>query len=123
MQRQDPNSHMSQGPVKPAEADRRNRPADLFQLTKPRITTMVLVSSAAGFVIASGGRPDLATLSVTLAGVGLVAGGTSALNQLIERNVDARMERTKGRPLPTGRVPPSSPRRFRSSESSCWRWP
>ncbi|MCL7958334.1 MAG: heme o synthase [marine benthic group bacterium] len=83
-----------------------NRPADLLQLTKPRITTMVLVSSAAGFVIASGGHPDPGLLLLTMVGIGLVAGGTSALNQLIERDVDARMERTRNRPLPTGRVTP-----------------
>lgn len=107
MQTQDPREQRSQDPVAAAApVDRRNRPADLFQLTKPRITTMVLVSSAAGFVIASGGRPALGQLATTLAGVGLVAGGTSALNQLIERDVDARMERTKGRPLPAGRVTP-----------------
>jgi protoheme IX farnesyltransferase len=67
---------------------------------------MVLVSSAAGFVIASGGRPDLIRLLLTLVGIGLVAGGTSALNQLLERDVDARMERTRNRPLPTSRVTP-----------------
>ena len=83
-----------------------NRPADLLQLTKPRITTMVLVSSAAGFVIASGGHPDPGLLLLTMVGIGLVAGGTSALNQLIERVVDARMERTRNPPLPTGRVTP-----------------
>lgn len=112
MQTQDPSEYRSQDPVNAAGTDRRNRPADLFQLTKPRITTMVLVSSAAGFVIASGGRPDVAALGVTLAGVGLVAGGSSALNQLIERDVDARMERTKGRPLPTGRVTPRAAAAF-----------
>ncbi|MCL7936538.1 MAG: heme o synthase [marine benthic group bacterium] len=85
-----------------------NRPADLIQLTKPRITTMVLVSSAAGFVIASGGHPDPRKLLVTMAGIGLVAGGTSALNQLLERDVDARMERTRDRPIPTGRVSPAA---------------
>ncbi len=67
---------------------------------------MVLVSSAAGFVIASGGRPDPGLLLLALGGIGLVAGGTSALNQLLERDVDALMERTRNRPLPTGRVTP-----------------
>lgn len=90
----------------------RNRPADLLQLTKPRITLMVLVSSAAGFVIGSSGRPDPLMLLATLLGIGLVAGGTSALNQLLERDVDALMERTKGRPLPTGRVTPGAAAAF-----------
>jgi protoheme IX farnesyltransferase len=95
----------------------RNRPADLFELTKPRITLMVLVSSAAGFVIASGGRPDAVRLLLTLVGIGLVAGGTSALNQLLERDVDARMERTRNRPLPTGRVTPPAAATFSASIS------
>jgi len=115
MQTQGTIEHGTHDPEEAAmRTDRRNRPADLFELTKPRITTMVLVSSAAGFVIASAGRPDLAQLCVTLAGVGLVAGGTSALNQLLERDVDARMERTKGRPLPTGRVTPRAAAAFSS---------
>jgi len=90
----------------------RNRPADLLQLTKPRITLMVLVSSAAGFVIGSSGRPDPLMLLATLLGIGLVAGGTSALNQLFERDVDALMERTKGRPLPAGRATPGAAAAF-----------
>lgn len=87
---------------------RRNRLPDLVQLTKPRITLMVLVSSAAGFVIGSSGRPDPLLLLATLLGIGLVAGGSSALNQLLERDIDSLMERTKGRPLPTGRVTPGA---------------
>lgn len=87
---------------------RRNRPADLLQLTKPRITTMVLVSSAAGFVIGSSGRPEPLVFLATLIGIGLVAGGSSVLNQLLERDIDALMERTRGRPLPTGRVTPGA---------------
>ena len=87
---------------------RRNRLPDLVQLTKPRITLMVLVSSAAGFVIGSSGRPDPLLLLATLLGIGLVAGGSSALNQLLERDIDALMERTKERPLPTGRVTPGA---------------
>ena len=69
---------------------------------------MVLVSSAAGFVIGSSGRPDPLLLLATLLGNGLVAGGSSALNQLLERDIDALMERTKERPLPTGRVTPGA---------------
>ena len=69
---------------------------------------MVLVSSAAGFVIGSSGRPDPLLLLATLLGIGLVAGGSSALNQLLERDIDALMERTKERPLPTGRVTPGA---------------
>ncbi len=92
--------------VRETPAPGRNRPADLLQLTKPRITFMVLVTSAAGFWVASGGVPDPGRLVLALVGIGLVAGGTSALNQVLERDIDARMERTRRRPLPTGRVTP-----------------
>jgi protoheme IX farnesyltransferase len=93
-------------------AGRRNRLGDLIRLTKPRITLMVLVSSAAAYYVASGGRPDPLAMLAALLGIGLVAGGTSALNQLIERDIDARMERTRGRPLPTGRVTPPAAAAF-----------
>ena len=85
---------------------RKNRPRDLFSLTKPRISLMVLVSAGAGFILGSGGDVDARGLVVASLGIGLVAGGTSALNQVLERDIDARMERTRGRPLPTGRVSP-----------------
>jgi len=98
-------------------SDRRNRPADLVQLTKPRITLMVLVSSAAGFMIGSSGRPDPRLLLATLIGIGLVAGGSSALNQLLERDIDSLMERTRGRPLPTGRVTPAAALAFAAAIS------
>ncbi len=79
-------------------------PRDLLELTKPRITLMVIVTSAAGYFLASGGHPDPAAMLIALVGIALVAGGASGLNQVIERDADARMERTRGRPVPTGRV-------------------
>lgn len=81
-----------------------NHPRDLIALTKPRITLMVLITSSAGYFLASGGRPDPVAMLIAMVGIGLVAGGTSGLNQVIERDIDARMERTRRRPLPTGRV-------------------
>lgn len=85
-------------------ADRDNRLRDLIALTKPRITFMVLVSAGAGFVAGSGGRTHVAGLMLSMVGIGLVAGGTSALNQILERDADALMQRTRERPLPAGRV-------------------
>lgn len=85
------------------------RLADLAELTKPRITTMVAVTTAAGFVMASAGSLaslDLGLLLHALAGTALVASGASALNQVVERDVDARMRRTANRPLATGRLHP-----------------
>ena len=79
-------------------------PRDLLELTKPRITLMVMVTSAAGYFLASGGHPDPGAMLIALVGIALVAGGASGLNQVIERDADARMERTRRRPIPTGRV-------------------
>lgn len=81
------------------------------ELTKPRITFMVLVTTAVGFLLgqgiqaASGGLP-LALFVHVLAGTGLVASSASALNQVLERELDAKMRRTAGRPLPSGRLDP-----------------
>lgn len=85
-----------------------NHPRDLFALTKPRITLMVLITSAAGYFLAAGGRPAFGSMLLALLGIGLVASGTSGLNQVWERDVDAQMLRTRRRPIPTGRVTPAA---------------
>ena len=84
------------------------RAAAFLELTKPGITRMVVLTAAAGFYLGSRGRFDLAQFLETLAGTALVAAGSSALNQLREREIDARMDRTRGRPLPSGRVTPAA---------------
>ena len=60
-----------------------------------------LITTLVGFYVGSGGAPDVRLLLLTLLGAGLAAGGALALNQYIERDLDARMERTRGRPLPS----------------------
>ena len=95
-----------------AERDVRGRaPAALLErarayieLTKPGITRMVLLTTAVGFYLGSLGGLDLGLLLHTLFGTALVASGSGALNQWVERDVDARMRRTARRPLPSGRV-------------------
>lgn len=77
---------------------------DLLRLTKPRITGYVVITAAAGFLAASGGVPDPALLLHTLVGTALLASGTNGLNQVLERRADARMRRTRHRPLPAGRL-------------------
>jgi protoheme IX farnesyltransferase len=77
-------------------------------LTKPRLTLLILFTVGAGFVLGASGRPEGPLLGLILLGVGLVAGGTSALNQYLERDLDARMERTANRPLPSGTLPPQA---------------
>ena len=79
------------------------------ELTKPRITALVVVSAAAGFLLGAA-SVDFALFAHAMIGVALVASGTSAMNQVLERDVDALMVRTRSRPLPTGRVgtPPAA---------------
>jgi protoheme IX farnesyltransferase len=79
--------------------------ADLKDLTKPRITLLILLTALLGYVLA-GGAAGLAAVGL-LAGTALVSSGSSALNQILERDRDARMRRTENRPLPSGRLRPA----------------
>jgi protoheme IX farnesyltransferase len=76
-------------------------------LTKPDVTFLVVITTVAGFYLGSTGPVDWARLAQTLLGTLLVAGGTAALNQYVERDMDAVMRRTAARPLPTGTLKPS----------------
>ena len=80
--------------------------ADLVSLTKPRVVVMVLVTTVVGYYVALAGTPDYGRLIALVIGTLLAAGGTLALNQYWERDVDALMERTRTRPLPEGRLAP-----------------
>lgn len=77
---------------------------DYWELTKPGVTFMVIISTLGGFYLGAKIPVDLVLLLNTILGSWLVAGGTNALNQLIERDIDATMKRTKKRPLPAGRL-------------------
>ena len=78
----------------------------LVELTKPGITRLVVLTTAAGFYLGSRGGLDLVLMLQTVLATGLVAGGTNALNEYWERDIDALMRRTRGRPLPSGRLKP-----------------
>ncbi len=78
--------------------------ADFLELTKPRISLMVVLTAAAGFVLASPRPLDWVLLCHALLGTALVASGASALNQVVERQTDALMRRTAKRPIPAGRL-------------------
>lgn len=84
----------------------RSRAHDFVALAKPRLNFLVVASALAGYTMAGGDTSNVALLLCTLAGTGLVAGGASALNQVIERQPDALMRRTRMRPLPDGRLQP-----------------
>jgi protoheme IX farnesyltransferase len=86
--------------------DRAQVARDLVALSKPRVLLMVLASTLAGYFVALDGPPDLARVIHVLIGTFMAAGGTLALNQYVERDVDALMERTRRRPLPDHRLQP-----------------
>lgn len=80
----------------------------LMELVKARLTGLVLFTTAIGFVAGSRGGLDGWLLFHTLWGTALLAGGAAALNQFLERDLDALMHRTQDRPLPSGRVSPNA---------------
>ena len=79
---------------------------DFIELTKARIGTFVVISTAVGYVLASPGGIDVLRLIHTLLATFLVSSGVCALNHYLERDFDARMVRTADRPLPAGRLQP-----------------
>jgi protoheme IX farnesyltransferase len=82
--------------------------AVLADLVKARLTTLVLLTTLVGFYLGWRGPMNFALMFHVLAGTGLVASGAAALNQLLERDYDARMRRTMDRPLPSGRLQPGA---------------
>ena len=81
-------------------------------LTKPRLLPMVLFTGLPIFGMAAGGWPGTGFALLTLLGIALAAASANTLNAYIERDVDARMERTRTRPLPMGRISPGAALRF-----------
>lgn len=79
---------------------------DFIALTKPGLVIMLVLTTCVGFYLGSDGPVDWLRLLHTLAGTALAAGGTLALNQFMERDRDALMQRTRQRPLPAGRLSP-----------------
>jgi protoheme IX farnesyltransferase len=84
----------------------RARLSAYLELTKPRVVTMVLVTTLAGFYLGGRGGFDFFLAFNLIVGTAMAAGGTLALNQYIERATDALMRRTQNRPLPDGRLRP-----------------
>ena len=78
---------------------------DLLLLAKPRLSSLVVLTTAGGVALAPG-RIGVARAIVTILGTAAVVGAANALNCYLERDVDARMRRTRDRPLPAGRVEP-----------------
>jgi len=80
------------------------RAGDFSALAKPRLNMLVVVSAVAGYVMGGGNAHDVWRLLWMVIGTALVAGGASAFNQVIERESDTLMARTRMRPMPDGRV-------------------
>ncbi|HEV8102615.1 MAG TPA: heme o synthase [Gaiellaceae bacterium] len=80
---------------------------DYVTLTKPRIMSLLLLTGAAGVFVGAGGVPSWDVFAATMVGLALACGGASALNHYLDRDIDQVMgERTAGRPVASGRVPP-----------------
>lgn len=78
-----------------------------LELTKPRILSMVLVTTTLGFFLGGHGVHHLPLFLLTLLGLGCATGGAATLNNYLERNSDAKMSRTRNRALPAGLVEPT----------------
>lgn len=84
----------------------RERMAAYAELTKPRITFLIVLTSAAGFALGSRGPIDYLGMLSALFGIGLLSSGIATLNQYAERDLDGLMRRTATRPLPAGKLAP-----------------
>jgi protoheme IX farnesyltransferase len=81
---------------------------DYLTLTKPRIMTLLLLTGGAGMFVGARGLPDPVALALMLLGLALACGGASALNHVLDRDIDRLMgKRTRSRPVAAGRVPPA----------------
>ncbi len=89
----------------PSAAAVRSARADLAALTKAKLSALVVVTTFAGYWLGSAGSRDLWVLLHTIFGTTLCAFGSAVFNQLIEIDIDARMQRTADRPLPARRIP------------------
>jgi protoheme IX farnesyltransferase len=90
--------------VQPAALNGRQRLKDFFALNKPLIVGLLLITTYGGLVIGMRAWPSFSLTMWTLLGGGLAAGGSSALNQYIDRELDKNMQRTAKRPLADGRL-------------------
>ena len=84
----------------------RERFAAYLELTKPRITFLIVLTSAAGFALASSPNVDYPGLVRAMFGIALLSSGIATINQYMERDLDALMRRTANRPLPSGKLLP-----------------
>ena len=89
-----------------APASAKARAAAYIELTKPRITFLIVLTSAAGFCLGARGAVNYLTFTHAMIGIALLSSGIATLNQFMERDLDGLMRRTENRPLPSGRLLP-----------------
>jgi protoheme IX farnesyltransferase len=77
---------------------------DYVALTKPRIIVLLLVTALGGMFLASQGAPEASLILLVLGGGALASGGANAMNHALDRDIDERMDRTRERPVATGRI-------------------
>jgi protoheme IX farnesyltransferase len=80
---------------------------DYLELTKPRVVALIMLTAIIGTLLATPGLPPLDALIFGNVGIALAAASAAAVNHLLDRRIDARMARTRRRPLPTGHVTPA----------------
>jgi heme o synthase len=96
-----------------------SRSRDFYELTKPRMNLLVIITTLVGYFVAARDPVDWSRLAPALIGTALTAAGASVLNQLVERRSDRRMARTAHRPLPAGRVRPIEAAIFAAALTFC----
>ncbi len=79
---------------------------DYLELCKPRVVALMLLTAVIGMLLAAPGMPDPLLMLIATIGIGLCAGSAAAVNHIFDRAVDARMARTRGRPIARGRIAP-----------------
>lgn len=89
----------------PTRSESRSVVGEYWELTKPRLSMLSVITAVVGYLAADPSR-DFMALGAVLLGTSFAAGAAGALNQFLERDADAKMARTRGRPLPSGAVTP-----------------
>ncbi len=79
---------------------------DYFEMCKPKVVALMLVTAIVGMLLASSGIPPIFTMIFATLGIALAAGSAAVINHLLDRRIDAIMARTKRRPMPTGKIAP-----------------
>jgi protoheme IX farnesyltransferase len=98
--------HPNASPEADAPTSVKARAAAYIELTKPRITFLIVLTSAAGFCLGARGPVNYMVFTHAMLGIALLSSGIATLNQYLERDLDGLMRRTEDRPLPSGRLAP-----------------